>query len=767
MKNNLKFMLPIITATLLVVGCGDKIMKPSVSYTKDNLLERKVDSVLKLMTLQEKVGQLNQYNGFWEITGPTPKEGQAAKKYDDLKKGLVGSMLNVRGVKDVRALQKIAVEETRLGIPLIFGFDVIHGYKTISPIPLAESASWDMEAIKRSAAMAAEEASAVGLNWTFAPMVDVARDARWGRVMEGAGEDAFLGSKIAVARVQGFQGTDLAATNTILACAKHFAGYGFAESGRDYNTVDVSETTLQNTIFPPFKAAVDAGVRTFMNSFNELNGIPATGNRYLQREILKGDWNFDGFVVSDWGSINEMIAHGYAKDSKQAAEIAIKAGSDMDMESSAYVGHLVELVQEGKVSENLIDDAARRILKVKFELGLFDNPYKYCDETREKETVGSVKFQEEVLDMAKKSIVLLKNENELLPLKKSGLKIALIGALANDKTSPLGSWRIAADDESAVSVLEGLQKYEGNKLSYVKGADVSVGRTQFVWETKINMTDKSGFPEAIAAAKQADVVIMVLGEHGLQSGEGRSRSDLGLPGVQQELLETIFKANPNVVLVLNNGRPLAIPWADENIPAIVEGWHLGTQSGNAIAQVLYGDYNPSGKLPMTFPRNVGQVPIYYNYKNTGRPVMNEPESVFWSHYIDVKNTPLYPFGYGLSYSKFEYSDLKLSDASFSKNGKIVVSVKVKNTGKVTGKEVVQLYIRDLIGSVTRPVKELKGFEMIELKANESKEITFSIDNKTIEFYTANNKWEAEPGDFNVFVGGSSAKTLQMNFQYSN
>jgi beta-glucosidase len=767
MKNNLKFMLPIITASLFVVGCGDKIMKPSVSYSKDSPLERKVDSVLKLMTLEEKVGQLNQYNGFWEITGPTPKEGQAAKKYDDLKKGLVGSMLNVRGVKDVKALQKIAVEETRLGIPLIFGFDVIHGYKTISPIPLAESASWDMEAIKRSAAMAADEASAVGLNWTFAPMVDVSRDARWGRVMEGAGEDTFLGSEIAVARVQGFQGTDLAATNTILACAKHFAGYGFAESGRDYNTVDVSETTLQNTIFPPFKAAVDAGVRTFMNSFNELNGIPATGNRYLQRQILKGDWNFDGFVVSDWGSINEMIAHGYAKDSKQAAEIAIKAGSDMDMESSAYVGHLVELVQEGKVSENLIDDAARRILKVKFELGLFDNPYKYCDETREKETVGSAKFQEEVLDMAKKSIVLLKNENELLPLKKSGLKIALIGALANDKTSPLGSWRIAADDESAVSVLEGLQKYDGNKLSYVKGADVSIGRTQFVWETKINMTDKSGFPEAIVAAKQADVVIMVLGEHGLQSGEGRSRSDLGLPGVQQELLETIFKANPNVVLVLNNGRPLAIPWADENIPAIVEAWHLGTQSGNAIAQVLYGDYNPSGKLPMTFPRNVGQVPIYYNYKNTGRPVMNEPESVFWSHYIDVENTPLYPFGYGLSYSKFEYSDLKLSDASFSKNGKIVVSVKVKNTGKVTGKEVVQLYIRDLIGSVTRPVKELKGFEMIELKANETKEVTFSIDNKTIEFYTANNKWEAEPGDFNVFVGGSSAKTLQMDFQYSN
>jgi beta-glucosidase len=767
MKNNLKMLLAIVAASLAAVACSDKIMKPSVSYLKDNPLEKRVDSVMKLMTLEEKIGQLNQYNGFWEITGPTPKEGQAAKKYADLKNGLVGSMLNVKGVKDVRALQKIAVEETRLGIPLIFGFDVIHGYKTISPIPLAEAASWDLVEIKKSAAIAAEEAAAVGLNWTFAPMVDVARDARWGRVMEGAGEDPYLGSQIAIARVKGFQGTDLAATNTILACAKHFAGYAFAESGRDYNTVDVSESMLQNTIFPPFKAAVDAGVRTFMNSFNELNGIPATGNSYLQREVLKGDWKFDGFVVSDWGSINEMIAHGYAKDSKQAAEIALNAGSDMDMESSAYVEHLLALVQEGKVDEKLIDDAARRILKVKFELGLFDNPYKYCDETREKETVGNARLQAGVLEMAKKSIVLLKNENELLPLKKSGIKIALIGALADDKTSPLGSWRIAADDESAVSVLEGLQKYPANTLTYSKGADVAVGRTQFIWETKINMTDKSDFAAAIAAAKTADVVVMVLGEHGLQSGEGRSRTDLGLPGVQQELLETIFKVNPNIVLVLNNGRPLAIPWADENIPAIVEAWQLGTQSGNAIAQVLYGDYNPSGKLPMTFPRNVGQVPIYYNHKNTGRPVMNEPESVFWSHYIDEKNTPLYPFGYGLSYSKFEYSDLKLSSASFSQNGKIEVSIKVKNTGKVTGKEVVQLYIRDLIGSVTRPVKELKGFEMIELKANETKEVTFSINEKTIEYFTANRKWEAESGDFNVFIGGSSAKTVQADFQFSN
>ncbi|SEA75015.1 beta-glucosidase [Flavobacterium gillisiae] len=767
MQNKLKLMLTIITVSLTVVACSDKIMKPSVSYMTDNPLETRVDSILKLMTLEEKIGQLNQYNGFWEITGPTPKEGQAAKKYADLKNGLVGSMLNVKGVKDVRALQKIAVEETRLGIPLIFGFDVIHGYKTISPIPLAEAASWDLVEIKKSAAVAAEEAASVGLNWTFAPMVDIARDARWGRVMEGAGEDPYLGSQIAIARVQGFQGDDLKAKNTILACAKHFAGYAFAESGRDYNTVDVGESTLQNIVFPPFKAALDAGVRTFMNSFNELNGIPATGNKYLQRQILKDDWKFDGFVVSDWGSINEMIAHGYAKDSKQAAEIAINAGSDMDMESSAYVEHLAELVKEGKVKESTIDDAARRILKVKFELGLFDNPYLYCDENYEKETVGKPAFQEAVLEMAKKSIVLLKNEKELLPLKKSGQKIVVIGALANDKTSPLGSWRIAADDNSAVSLLEGLKKYKNNSLSYVKGADVAVGRTQFVWETKINMTDKSGFAEAINAAKGADVVIMSLGEHGLQSGEGRSRTDLGLPGVQQELLEEVYKVNPNIVLVLNNGRPLAIPWADEHIPAIVEAWQLGTQSGNAIAQVLYGDYNPSGKLPMTFPRNVGQVPIYYNYKNTGRPVMNEPESVFWSHYIDEKNTPLYPFGYGLSYSKFEYSNLELSQKSFSDNGQMEVSVIVKNTGKYAGKEVVQFYIRDLFASVTRPVKELKGFEMIELQPNESKKVSFIINEKTIEFFTANSKWEAEAGDFKVFVGGSSAQTLEGDFQYLN
>lgn len=763
----MKFTLQIyvLATAILILGCSTT--KQNAIPNKGQLpIDIRVDSVLKLMTLEEKIGQMNQYNGFWEVTGPAPKDGQAALKYEHLKKGWVGAMLNVRGVQDVKTLQKIAVEETRLGIPLLFGFDVVHGYKTISPIPLAEAASWDIEAIQRSAEIGAAEAAASGLNWTFAPMVDLSRDARWGRVMEGAGEDPYLSSLIAAARVKGFQG-NLSEFN-LAACVKHFAGYAFAEAGKDYNTVDISNNTLHNIVLPSFKAAADAGALTFMNSFNELEGIPATGNSYLQTDILKGEWDFKGFIVSDWGSMSEMIAHGYAKDLKHSAEIAANAGNDMDMESYGYVAHLAQLVREGKVPEGRIDDAVRRILKVKFQLGLFDNPYKYCDEAREKATIGKQEFQDDVLDIAKKSIVLLKNDNSLLPLKKQGQKIALIGALAADKTSPLGSWRIGADDNTAVSVLEGLQQYKGNSLTYAKGADVTIGHPVFISETKINMTDKSGFDEAVQAAKGADVVIMVLGEHGLQTGEGRSRVDLGLPGVQQELLETVYKANPNIVLVLTNGRPLVLNWAAEHIPALVEAWHLGTQSGNAIAQVLYGDYNPSGKLPMSFPKAVGQVPIYYNHKPTGRPGDGQPtESVFWSHYTDVDNAPLYPFGYGLSYSKFEYSNLRLNSKSLNKGGKITVSVDVKNTGSIDGKEVVQLYLRDLVASVTRPVKELKGFELTEIKAGQTKTLTFEIDEKTIAFYTANKKWEAEPGDFKVFVGGSSVTSLEAEFNYTN
>lgn len=738
----------------------------SINIEKDHMdkslsAKERTEVLLAKMTLEEKIGQMNQYNGFWNVTGPTPIQGDAAKKYKDLRKGYVGSMLNVRGVDEVRAVQKIAIEESRLGVPLIIGFDVIHGYETLSPIPLAEAASWDLEAIKTSASMAALEASAVGINWTFAPMVDIARDARWGRVMEGAGEDTFLGSKIAYARVKGFQGDDLSKDHTIVACAKHFAGYGFAEAGRDYNTVDVGTSTLYNIIFPPFQASIDAGVKTFMNSFNELNGVPATGNKFLQRDILKGKWNFDGFVVSDWGSISEMIEHGHAMDLKHAAEIAANAGSDMDMESNAYVDELANLVREGKVEEALIDDAATRILQVKFELGLFDDPYKYCNKEREEKLLGHQKIQKASLDMAKKSIVLLKNENSLLPLKKKGQHIAVIGALASDKTSPLGSWRIAAKDGTAVSVLEGLSQYDGNKISYSKGADLILGTPDFITEVKINTTDKKGFSDAKKTAERADVVIMVLGEHGFQSGEGRSRTDIGLPGVQQELLEEVYKVNPNIVLVLNNGRPLTLSWADRHIPAILECWQLGTQSGNAIAEVLYGDYNPSGKLPMSFPRNVGQLPLYYNYKNTGRPTLPAPDVVFWSHYQDEKNSALYPFGHGLSYTQFEYENLVVKPKA---NG-ISVKIDVKNIGKLTGKEVVQLYIRDVHASITRPVKELKGFELVSLAPNEVKTVSFTLTEKELGFYNNNGAFTVEPGLFRLFVGGSSKTVIETSFDF--
>ena len=757
----------LVLASFLITSCNNgnekNLALNTTTTSKNSDIETKVSDLLAKMTLEEKIGQMNQYNGFWDVTGPVPENGDQAKKYEHLRKGYVGSMLNVRGVKDVRAVQKIAVEETRLGIPLIIGFDVIHGYETLSPIPLAESASWDLEAIKKSSEVAAKEAAAAGINWTFAPMVDISRDARWGRVMEGAGEDTYLGSKIAIARVKGFQSDDLSSHFSIAACAKHFAAYGFAEAGRDYNTADVGTSTLNNIILPPFKAAKEAGVRTFMNSFNELNGIPATGDKYLQRDILKGKWGFDGFMVSDWGSITEMIAHGYAKDGKQAAQLAVNAGSDMDMESYLYVEELAGLVNQGKVDIKLIDDAVSRILRVKFELGLFDDPYKYLNETREKQVIGSQEIHDAVLDMAKKSIVLLKNENNLLPLQKEGQKIAVIGALASDKTSPLGSWRIAAKDSTAVSVLEGLNQYSGNTITYSKGADVALGKTEFAIEVNINNTDKSEFAEAIKNAKQADVVIMVLGEHGYQSGEGRSRTDLGLPGVQQQLLEEVYKVNKNIVLVLNNGRPLTITWADDNIPAIVEAWQLGTQSGNAIAQVLYGDYNPSGKLPMTFPRHVGQVPIYYNYKSTGRPTLPGKDVVFWSHYQDETNDPLYAFGHGLSYTTFEYSNLKISN-TFSNDETIKVSVDLTNTGKLKGKEVVQLYLKDVFASVTRPVKELKGFELVELNPNETKTIQLVLTKAELGFYNNQGEFNVETGDFEVYIGGSSKTVLTDTFK---
>ena len=720
-----------------------------------------IDSLMKEMTLEEKVGQMNQYNGFWEVTGPVPKEGNAKLKYDHLRKGMVGSVLNVKGADNVRKLQEIVVKESRLGIPLIFGFDVIHGHKTLMPIPLGESASWDLEAIEKSARVAAIEASAVGINWTFAPMVDITRDARWGRVMEGAGEDPYLGSKIGVARIKGFQGDDLSANNTIAATAKHFAAYGFAESGREYNTVDIGTSTLYNIIFPPFKAAVDHDVKTVMNSFNVVNGIPATANKFLQRDILKEKWHFTGFVISDWSSGMEMIDHGYAKDLKQVAEFSANAGSDMDMESYAYVTYLKQLVEEGKVDLKVIDDAVKRILGVKFELGLFDDPYRYCDPTREKELIYHPDHLAAALDMAKKSIVLLKNDSlqgknkQLLPVNKDQKRIAVIGALANDRNSPLGSWRIGSDDSSAVSVIEGLKKYTGN-FKYAKGADLIIGKADFIHEVKINETDKSGFKEAIKLAKESEVVIMVLGEHGFQTGEGRSRTKLDLPGVQQQLLEEVYKVNKNIILVLMNGRPLAITWADEHIPAIIEAWQLGSQAGNAIAQILFGDYNPAGKITMTFPRNVGQVPIYYNHYNTGRP--GPKNEVFWSHFSDETNKPLYPFGYGLSYTKFEYSNLNIDETD---QLKIKVTVTIKNVGKVTGEEVAQLYIHDQVASVVRPVKELKGFKKIKLNPGESAVVDFILTDAELGFFTNTGDFIVEPGAFEIMVGTNSQTGLKV------
>ena len=738
----------------------------SFSLSQNTEKEKFIDDLISKMTLVEKAGQMNQYNGFFDATGEMPEGDYQTKRYNELKNGQVGSMLNVIGVDEIKAFQRIAVEDTRLGIPLIFGHDVIHGYKTIFPIPLAESCTWDMDLIKKTARTAAREASADGLNWTFAPMVDISRDARWGRVMEGAGEDPFLGSLIAKARVQGFQGDNLSDISTIAACAKHYAGYGFSEAGRDYNTADFNHYTLHNTILPPFKAANDAGVKTFMNAFNTIDEIPATGHKILQRDILKKDWAFDGFIVSDWGSIEQMIPHGFARDGNHAAELAILAGSDMDMESSLYVNELVKLVENGKIGISLIDDAVRRILNVKYDLGLFENPYKYCDKKRSEKELMSEKNMNLALEVAMKSIVLLKNESELLPLNKNNQTIALIGPLASDKNSSLGNWRSQAISNSATSVLEAMTNYSGNKLFYEKGVDLYYNNTDFHNRVNLNLDDRSEFYKAKTVAEKADIVVMVLGEEGYQSGEGRSRTNIKLPGLQLELLKEIYEINKNIVLVVNSGRPLDLSWEDENIPTIVQAWQLGSRSGEAIAKVLYGDYNPSGKLTMSFPRNVGQVPIYYNFKNTGRP-STSIEQVTNSGYADVENSALYPFGHGLSYTKFSYTDVLLDKTELTLKSKITLSFKIKNIGTVKGTEIAQMYIRDVVGSIARPMRELKGFKVVELNPGESKVVNFEINAKLLEFYSYNNKWEAELGDFQVFVGGSSDTSDFQEFELVN
>ncbi len=708
-------------------------------------IDQKVNDLLKKMTIEEKIGQLNQYTGDNQATGPITIN---PNKQNEIKQGLIGSMLNVIGTKYTRGYQELAMQ-SRLKIPLLFGQDVIHGYKTTFPLPLAEAASWDLEAIELAARVAATEASASGIHWTFAPMVDIGRDPRWGRVMEGAGEDTYLGSKIAYARVKGFQGNKLGDLNSVMACVKHFAAYGAGVGGRDYNSVDMSERMLLETYLPPFKAALDAGAATFMNSFNDINGIPATGNAHLQRDILKGKWNFQGFVVSDWGSIGEMVAHGYSKDLKEAAYAAITAGSDMDMESNAYRKHLAELVKEGRVSIDLVDDAVRRILRKKFELGLFEDPYRYSDEKRAEKALNNPEHRKAALEVAQKSIVLLKNENQTLPISKSVKTIAFIGPMVKEYKENMGFWSVELPEVDynkwIVSQWDGLQNKVGKntKLLYAKGCE-------------IEGTNKDGFAEAVATAKQADVVILSIGERRDMSGEAKSRSDLHLPGVQEDLVKAIQATGKPVVVLINAGRPLVFNWTADNVPAILYTWWLGTEAGNAIANVLFGDYNPSGKLPMTFPREVGQVPIYYNHFSTGRPAKDENSTNYVSAYIDLKNSPKYPFGYGLSYTTFDYSGLKLSSTKIKNNETTKVSFQLKNTGKVAGEEVVQLYLKDKFGSVVRPVLELKDFQKVKLNAGESKTIEFTIDKEKLSFYNNKLEWGTEPGDFEVMIGTSSA-----------
>lgn len=710
-------------------------------------VDPRVESLLKEMTLDEKIGQMVLFTSDWDVTGPTIHEGYL----EDIRSGRCGNIFNAYTTDYIRELQRVAVEESRLGIPLMFGYDVVHGHKTIFPVPLAESCSWDMDLIRRSASVAAAEAAASGLNWTFAPMVDISVDPRWGRVCEGAGEDPYLGSQIASARVKGFQGSDLADTLSVLACVKHFAGYGAPIAGRDYNTVDMSERTLREVYLPPYKAGVDAGALSVMTAFNEYDGVPSTGNSYLLKDVLKKQWDFQGFVVTDYTSINEMVHHGVAANDAEAGVLAVNAGVDMDLQGVVYFNYLKTLVESGRVSRKTIDEAVLRILNVKSKLGLFDNPYLYCDASRERKIVASPENMFIAKEVACESMVLLKNDGAL-PLKR-GERIAVIGELASSKRDLLGSWKAAGEWEGMNSILDALVQLNGAaNVVYAEGCK-KIGE------------DRSGFPAALAAASLADKVVMVIGEDWDWSGEAACRTDIGIPGVQSELLELIASIGKPVVVVLINGRPLALERESEAADAMLEAWYPGSMGAEAIADVLYGKHNPSGKLTMTFPRNVGQVPIFYYEKNTGRPIYL-PSEKYKSKYLDSPNSPLYPFGYGLSYTSFEYSDLNLSSPSLRKGKSITASVTVKNVGSCKGEEIVQLYIRDLVGSVTRPVKMLKGFQKITLEPGELERVTFTITEDMLAFWRKDMTFGVEHGDFHVMIGRSSDDLLQASFNLS-
>lgn len=759
-STNLLFLLT-LSATLLI-SCAKKN-----ASDEDQKMNVFIDDLMGQMTLEEKLGQLNLPASGDIITGAGSNNNIAEK----IKEGKVGGLFNIKSVEKIRAAQQIAVEQSRLKIPLIFGMDVIHGYQTLFPIPLGMSCSWDMELIEKSARLAAQEASADGICWTFSPMVDISRDPRWGRVSEGSGEDPYLGSQIAQAMVKGYQGDDLRKNNTIMACVKHFALYGAPEAGRDYNTVDMSRIRMYNEYLPPYQAAVDAGAGSVMASFNEIDGIPATGNKWLLTDLLRGEWKFNGFVVTDYTGISEMTAHGMG-NLQEVSALALRAGVDMDMVADGLLTTLKQSLEEEKVTQQEIDQACRRVLEAKYKLGLFEDPYRYCDENRAKTEIFTPENRQVAREIASQTFVLLKNENQLLPLQDKQ-KIALIGPLADNRENMPGTWSVAGDFSKSVSLLDGLKNALGSEANivYAMGTNIvgdslldsriSIFGKPTKWDKR---SQKEMIAEAVATARKSDIVVATLGESAEMSGEASSRSDINLPENQKELLEALLATGKPVVMVLFTGRPLTISWEKANVPAILNVWFAGTEAGNAIADVLLGKVNPSGKLSATFPQNVGQIPIYYNHKNTGRPLAEGTWfSKFRSNYLDVPNEPLFPFGFGLSYTTFDYKNLKLSESTLTKDGKLTVSVELTNSGNYDGAEVVQLYLRDLVGTVTRPVKELKGFQKIFLKKGESRTVEFTLTEKDLRFYNSELKFVSEPGDFKVFVGTNSANTLEAPF----
>jgi len=764
MKLLLRLSLGLLIITSLNVAAQTSQDAKSDSYRMKNF----IDALMKKMTLEEKLGQLN-LPGAGDITTGQASSSDIAKK---IEQGKVGGLFNIKSVAKIKEVQKLAVEKSRLKIPLIFGMDVIHGYETVFPIPLGMSCVWDMKLVERSAQIAAREASADGINWTFSPMVDISRDPRWGRISEGNGEDAYLGSEIAKAMVKGYQGNDLSKNTTIMSCVKHYALYGAAEAGRDYGTTDMSRQRMYNEYLPPYKAAVDAGVGSVMASFNEIDGIPATANKWLLTDLLRKQWGFKGFVVTDYTGINEMVDHGIG-DLQTVSAKALMAGVDMDMVGEGLLTTIQKSVREGKATQQQIDIACRRVLEAKYKLGLFDDPYRYCDENRAKTEVFTDAHRKEARAIAAESFVLLKNQGNVLPLKKSGT-IAVIGPLADAKENMPGTWSVAANFSKATSVIAGLKEVAGDnaKIIYAKGSNldedslIEERATMFGKTLRRDRRPASEIlEEAINIANQADVIVAALGESAEMSGEASSRTNIDIPEIQKDLLKALLKTGKPVVLVLFAGRPMTLKWEQEHVPAILNVWFGGTEAGYAIADVLFGDVNPSGKLSTTFPQNIGQVPLFYNHKNTGRPLSEGKWfQKFRSNYLDVSNDPLYPFGFGLSYTSFSYSDIKLSSPSMKAGQKISASVTVTNTGNKTGKEVVQLYIRDLVGSSTRPVKELKGFQKIELKSGESKVVSFEITVNELKYYNYDLKYVAEPGDFKVFIGGNSRDVKEAGFK---